>query len=113
MTMPPTGPAGSVNPAGSLGPAGSVGSVGPAGPDQHDGEQHQGRRRRPDVLPKVILQAHATRASVAQALLLHSHERTARQLRKPLPALLTGVIVALIITVAFFIAIRLGSLPKN
>lgn len=106
MTMPPTGRAGSV------GPAGSVGSVGPAGPDQHDG-QHQGRRRRPDVLPKVILQAHATRASVAQALLLHSHERTARQLRKPLPALLTGVIVALIITVAFFIAIRLGSLPKN
>lgn len=94
-------------------PNGSGAAAGAVGPHQLGGAEQQGRRRRPDVLPKVILQAHATRAAVAQALLLHGHERTARQLRKPLPALITGVIVALIITVAFFIAIRLGSLPKR
>lgn len=63
-----------------------------------------------DPRPKVILQAHATRSAVAQAVLLHARDRSSRDLRKPFSALIIGMVVAVIILVGFYIAGRLGSI---
>lgn len=62
-----------------------------------------------EARPKVILQAHATRAATAVALLLHADDRGPRELRRPFGALVAGVVVAVVILVAIFIAGRLGS----
>lgn len=66
-----------------------------------------------DPRPKIILQAHATRSAVAQALLLHAHDRSSRELKKPFGALIAGTVVAIVILIAFYIAGRIGSLPKT
>lgn len=66
-----------------------------------------------DPRPKIILQAHATRSAVAQALLLHSTDRSSRDLKKPFGALIAGTVVAIVILITFYIAGRVGSLPKT
>ncbi len=58
--------------------------------------------------PKVILQAHATRAATAMALLLHAGDRGPREIRKPFGPLIAGAVVAIVILLAIFIAGRLG-----
>ena len=62
-----------------------------------------------EARPKVVLQAHATRAATAMALLLHAGDRGPREARKPFGALIAGVVVAVVILLAIFIAGRLGS----
>jgi hypothetical protein len=62
-----------------------------------------------EARPKVILQAHATRAATAVALLLHAGDRGPREARKPYSALIAGVVIAAVILVAIFIAGRLGT----
>ena len=63
-----------------------------------------------ETRPKVILQAHATRAAIALALLLHGSDRSPRDMRKPFGPLIAGVAVAVVILLAIFIAGRIGSL---
>ena len=63
-----------------------------------------------ETRPKVVLEAHATRANVALALLLHGRDRGPRDLRKPFGALVAGVAVAAVILLAIFLAGRIGSL---
>jgi hypothetical protein len=56
------------------------------------------------------LEAHATRATVALALLLHGRDRGPRDLRKPFGTLVAGVAVAAVILLAIFLTGRIGSL---
>ena len=63
-----------------------------------------------EARPKVVLQAHATRAAIALALLLHGGERGPRDMRKPFGPLIAGVVVAAVILLAIFLAGRIGSL---
>ncbi len=66
-----------------------------------------------EARPKVILQAHATRAATAVALLLHAGDRGPRDLRKPFGALIAGLVVAIVILVVIFIAGRLGTVLQH
>lgn len=66
-----------------------------------------------DPRPKIILQAHATRSAVAMALLLHGHDRSPRDAKKPMTALIAGLVLAVVIVVGVYVASRLGSLPKK
>jgi len=66
-----------------------------------------------DPRPKIILQAHATRSAVALTLMLHGHDRSSRELKKPFGPLIAGAALAVVILVAFYIAARLGSIPKR
>lgn len=63
--------------------------------------------------PKVILQAHATRAATAMALLLHAGDRGPRESRRPFAPLIAGLVVALVILVAVFITGRLGTAMQH
>ncbi|WP_029137921.1 hypothetical protein [Nakamurella lactea] len=63
-----------------------------------------------DPRPKIILQAHATRSKVALAVLLHSKDRGARDLKKPFGALIAGAVLAVVILVGFYVAGRLGAM---
>ncbi|HET8590371.1 MAG TPA: hypothetical protein VFM01_12130 [Nakamurella sp.] len=62
-----------------------------------------------EARPKVVLQAHATRAATAIALLLHAADRGPREMRRPFGPLIAGAVVAAVILIAIFIAGRLGS----
>jgi hypothetical protein len=62
-----------------------------------------------EARPKVVLQAHATRAATAMALLLHAGDRGPRETRRPFGPLIAGAVVAAVILIAIFIAGRLGS----
>ena len=66
-----------------------------------------------DPRPKIILQAHATRSAVAMALLLHARDRGARDVRKPFGTLIAGLVLAIVILVAVYVATRIGSLPQR
>lgn len=66
-----------------------------------------------DPRPKIILQAHATRSAVAQALLLHAHDRSPREAKKPMTALIAGLVLAVVIVIGFYVASKIGSLPKR
>lgn len=68
---------------------------------------------RSEAKPKVVLQAHATRAATAMALLLHAGDRGPRDIRKPFGPLIAGVVVAVVILLAIFIAGRMGSLTQH
>jgi hypothetical protein len=63
--------------------------------------------------PKVVLQAHATRSLIALTLLLHGRERSPRDHRKPLAALIGSLVVALIIVVAVAVGSRVGAMLQN
>ena len=63
-----------------------------------------------EARPKVILQAHATRAATALALLLHGRDRGPRDMRKPFGPLIAGAAVAVVILLGIFIAGRIGTL---
>lgn len=65
-----------------------------------------------DSRPKVILQAHATRAAVALTLLLHATDRSPRDLKKPLGPLIAGTVLAIVILVGVFIAGRISGLKR-
>ena len=66
-----------------------------------------------DLRPKIVLQAHATRSAVAMAVLLHGHDRNARDARRPFGALLIGLIIAAVILVAVYITTKIGALPAK
>jgi hypothetical protein len=66
-----------------------------------------------DPRPKIILQAHATRSAVAMAVLLHGHDRSARDARKPFGTLLIGLVVAVVILIAVYITTKIGALPPR
>jgi hypothetical protein len=63
-----------------------------------------------ETRPKVVLQAHATRAATALALLLHGNDRSPRDMRKPFGPLVAGVAIAVVILLAIFVAGRIGAL---
>lgn len=63
-----------------------------------------------EIRPKIILQAHATRTAIALALLLHGRDRGPRDMRPAFGPLIAGVVVAVVILLAIFIAGRVGTL---
>ena len=60
--------------------------------------------------PKVVLQAHATRARTALALLLHARDRGPRDMRNPVMSLVASVVVAVVIVVVAVVGARIGTL---
>ena len=60
--------------------------------------------------PRVVLQAHATRARTAVALLLHARDRAPRDVRNPLSSLIASLVVAVVIVVVAVVGARIGLL---
>ncbi len=60
--------------------------------------------------PRAVLQAHATRARAALALLLHARDRGPRDMRNPLGSLIGSMVVAVVIVVVAVVGARIGML---
>ncbi len=66
-----------------------------------------------EVRPKIVLQAHATRSAMALAVLLHARDRNPRDLRKPFGPLIAGLVLAVVILLAVYIATKISALPPR
>ena len=60
--------------------------------------------------PRVVLQAHATRARTALALLLHARDRGSRDVRNPVSSLIASVVLAVVIVLVAVVGARIGTL---
>ncbi len=72
-----------------------------------------GAAHRDRIRPKVVLQAHATRSLTALALLLHGHDRGARDLRNPLSMVIGSLVTAVIIVIVAAVGGRVGALVHH
>lgn len=60
--------------------------------------------------PRMVLQAHATRARTALALLLHARDRGPRDMRNPVSSLIASAVVAVVIVVVAVVGAGIGML---
>jgi hypothetical protein len=60
--------------------------------------------------PRVVLQAHATRARSALVLLLHARDRRPLDVRNPVNSLIASLVLAVVIVVVAVVGARIGTL---